>query len=408
LYLKSVPLSSAGDIREQIRLFDHRVSVAWALRSAGCMDSKPHILVVDDELGPRESLKMILNPHFTVHAAERGSQVSEFLAKFPIDLVTLDLKMPGLSGIHVLELIKQHDPEIEAIIITGYGSLDTAIEGLRLGAFDYISKPFDVNHVLSLVRRGLERRRAKAKLRQVKSDFLSNLSHELRTPLSVVVGFVHLLLNQVLGKLSDEQKKVLETVYRNSEELLELIDNVLWMTSLNAGDAGTLIDSFEMGDVVRDCVKRYQKSAEDKGLCISMEVPDFRLPLCSDRAKIERIVQNVLSNAVKFTATGEIKISVCPSADRGGVRIEISDSGVGIDPSKLATIYEPFQQLEGVGHRSGSGLGLGLAVANRMALFIGGSIDIASEQGHGTRVTMHFPSQPAQSAPVLVEERRYG
>src|SRR3954469_10544605 len=144
------------------------------------MDSKPHILVVDDEMGPRESLKMILNPYYTVHLAERGAQAVEILDKFDVDLVTLDLKMPGLNGINILEQVKKRDADIEAIIITGYGSLDTAIEGLRLGAFDYISKPFDVNHILSLVRRGLERRRAKAKLRQVKSDFISNVSHELR------------------------------------------------------------------------------------------------------------------------------------------------------------------------------------------------------------------------------------
>src|SRR5574342_353628 len=226
--------------------------------------TKPHILVVDDEMGPRESLKMILNPYYTVHVAERGGQAIEMLEQHPVDLVTLDLKMPGFSGIRVLEKLKQHDPDIEAIIITGYGSLDTAIEGLRLGAFDYISKPFDVNHILSLVKRGLERRSAKAKLRQVKSDFLSNMSHELRTPLSVVVGFVYLLLNQVIGKLTDEQQKVLETVYRNSEELLELIDNVLWMTSLNAGDGAMIVERFDAGEVIDDTVKRYEKTLNEK------------------------------------------------------------------------------------------------------------------------------------------------
>src|SRR5678809_339166 len=107
------------------------------------------------------------------HTADRGTQALEMLKKLPVDLVTLDLKMPGFSGINVLEKVKQHDPDIEAIIITGYGSLDTAIEGLRLGAFDYISKPFDVNHILSLVRRGLERRNAKSKLRPVSYTHLT-------------------------------------------------------------------------------------------------------------------------------------------------------------------------------------------------------------------------------------------
>src|SRR6266487_6996985 len=251
--------------------------------------TKPHILVVDDEMGPRESLKMILHPYYNVHTADRGTQAVEMLKQVSVDLVTVDLKMPGFSGINVLEKVKQYDPDIEAIIITGYGSLDTAIEGLHLGAFDYISKPFDVNHILSLVRRGLERRNAKSKLRQVKSDFLSNISHELRTPLSVVVGFVYLLLNQVIGKLTEEQHKVLETVYRNSEELLELIDNVLWMTSLNSGDSAATMEKFDVHDVVAETMKRYEKMIREKGLQINVHVTDRDLALVSDRAKVDRI-----------------------------------------------------------------------------------------------------------------------
>src|SRR6266702_4452763 len=259
--------------------------------------TKPHILVVDDEMGPRESLKMILNPYYNVHVAERGGQAVEMLGKFPVDLVTLDLKMPGLSGIHVLEKLKEYDPDVEAIIITGYGSLDTAIEGLRLGAFDYISKPFDVNHILALVRRGLERRTAKAKLRQVKSDFLSNISHELRTPLSVVVGFVYLLLNQVIGKLTEEQHKVLETVYRNSEELLELIDNVLWMTSLNSGDSAATMEKFDVHDVVKETLKRDEKTILEKVLKLNVQLADSDMSIVSDRSKVERIFQNIFNNA---------------------------------------------------------------------------------------------------------------
>lgn len=370
--------------------------------------NKPHILIVDDELGPRESLKMILNPYYNVHVAERGVQAIDLLNKFPVDLVTLDLKMPGLTGINVLEKVKQRDPDIEAIIITGYGSLDTAIEGLRLGAFDYISKPFDVNHILSLVRRGLERRRAKSKLKQVKSDFLSNVSHELRTPLSVVVGFVYLLLNQVIGKLTEDQQKVLETVYRNSEELLELIDNVLWMTSLNAGDTGAMIDEFDAREVVEESIKRYDQVFRDKGLRLSVDMPDDRLTILSDRAKVERVFQNIFNNAVKFTADGDIKVKANPSADGLGIEFEVADTGVGIDKSKMALIFEPFQQIDKSTQRSCSGLGLGLTVARRMAQLIGGTVEINSEAGVGTSVTMRFPSQQSRNTTVVAEERRYG
>jgi len=372
------------------------------------MDStKPHILIVDDEMGPRESLKMILNPYYNVHVAERGLQAVEMLGKFPVDVVTLDLKMPGVTGIGVLEKVKQYDPDIEAIIITGYGSLDTAIEGLRLGAFDYISKPFDVNHILSLVRRGLERRSAKAKLRQVKSDFLSNISHELRTPLSVVVGFVYLLLNQVIGKLSEEQQKVLETVYRNSEELLELIDNVLWMTSLNAGDAAATVDRFDGREVVNEAVKRYERILHEKGLALSVEMPDVAMPMVSDRSKVERVFQNVFNNAIKFTPQGEIKVKAHPSTDPASVEFEVADTGIGIEKNKIDSIFEPFQQIDTSSHRPFSGLGLGLTVARRMAELIGGTLEIVSEPGVGTRVLLRFPSQVNTSA-LLAEQRKYG
>jgi signal transduction histidine kinase len=369
--------------------------------------TKANILVVDDEMGPRESLKMILNPHYNVYTADRGTQAVEMLKQHCVDLVTLDLKMPGFSGINVLEKVKQHDPDIEAIIITGYGSLDTAIEGLRLGAFDYISKPFDVNHILALVRRGLERRNAKSQLRQVKSDFLSNISHELRTPLSVVVGFVYLLLNQVIGKLTEEQQKVLETVYRNSEELLELIDNVLWMTSLNAGDANPTVERFDVRDVVNETMKRYDKTIREKGLRLNVQLSEGDTSLVSDRAKVERVFQNVFNNAVKFTTDGEIAVRVQPLPQRDGIELEVADTGIGIDQSKIDSVFEPFHQADNSMQRAFSGLGIGLTVARRMADLIGGKLAITSKPGAGTRVSMSFPSQTI-AAPLATAERKYG
>ena len=377
--------------------------MAWDMET-----SKPHILIVDDEMGPRESLKMILNPYYTVHTADRGAQAIEMLKQIPVDLVTVDLKMPGVTGINVLEKVKEHDPDIEAIIITGYGSLDTAIEGLRLGAFDYISKPFDVNHILALVRRGLERRNAKARLRQVKSDFLSNVSHELRTPLSVVVGFVYLLLNQVIGKLSEEQQKILETVYRNSEELLELIDNVLWMTSLNVGDSTAMIEKFDPGAIVQETIKRYEKSIQEKGLTLNLQIAQGDISIVSDRAKVERVFQNVFNNAVKFTSQGEITVKVHQSADRSSVEFEVIDTGAGIEESKIDSIFEPFHQADNSTARAFSGLGLGLTVARRMAELIGGKLEIASQADVGTRVFMRFPSLASGAAPLAVEQRKYG
>ncbi|MCZ6623028.1 MAG: response regulator [Deltaproteobacteria bacterium] len=372
------------------------------------MVDKANILVVDDEMGPRESMKMILHPFYNVYAAESGSDAIELLGQNAIDLVTLDLKMPGLPGIKVLEKVKQHDPDIEAIIITGYGSMDTAVEGLRLGAFDYIAKPFDVNHILSLVKCALDRRNAKLKLRNLKTDFLANVSHELRTPLSVVVGFVHLLLDQVLGEVTEEQKKVLEKVYRNSEDLLELIDNVLWMTSLEAGDSSQINEEFDIGMIVPETIKRHEKVLQDKGLRLSIELPVEGVHVIGDRTKIERIFQNLFSNAVKFTLQGQITVKAHPSADGKKVEIEIIDTGIGIQKDQLDAIFEPFHQVDSSLKRPFSGLGLGLTVARRMIDLLGGVLEIESEPGVGTHVLLRLPSSSKALENVISDQRRYG
>ncbi|MBI2540951.1 MAG: response regulator [Deltaproteobacteria bacterium] len=366
---------------------------------------RANILIVDDEMGPRESLKMILKPYFNVYTAERGGQAIEMAYQVPIDLVTLDLKMPGLPGTKVLEKIKQRDPDIEAIIITGYGSMDTAIEGLRLGAFDYISKPFDVQHILALVRRALERRAARLKLREIKSEFLANVSHELRTPLSVVIGFVSILLDQLVGKLTDEQHRALEKVYKNSEELLGLVDNVLCLTSLNSGDLPLMEKEFEVGLVAKEIAQRYAKQLEEKGIELAIQSPPGGVRTVSDPAKLSRIFHNLLQNAVKFTAKGQITVKVHRSANRGVVDLEIIDTGVGIPRDHIEGMFQPFQQLDGSMRREFSGLGLGLTVARRLTDFLGGTLEIRSQPNVGTHVLLSVPYRAATQKSEFSELR---
>ena len=355
------------------------------------MEDRANILVIDDEMGPRESLKMILKPYYNVYTVERGGEAIEMLNQVPVDLVTLDLKMPGLSGTKVLEKIKQHDPDIEAIIITGYGSMNTAVEGLRLGAFDYIAKPFDVNHILALIRRALQRRSARLELRNVKSEFLANVSHELRTPLSVVIGFVSILLDQLIGQLTEEQHRVLEKVYKNSGDLLELIDNVLTLTSLNAGELVLVEEEFDVGMVLRECVRRYEKPLEEKGIRLSIESPPAGVRAVGDANKVGRVVQNLLHNAIKFTPGGTITLKVRKSPQQGMVEVEIVDTGMGMPEEQIERMFQPFQQMDTSLRRQFSGLGLGLTLARRLTDFLGGTLEIKSRRNLGTHALLSIP-----------------
>lgn len=358
------------------------------------MIDRGNILVVDDETGPRESLRMILGPYYNIYMADRGGQAIEILHQIPIDVVTVDLKMPGLTGIKLLEKVKQHDQDIEAIIITGYGSMDTAVEGLRLGAFDYVSKPFDVNHILSQVKRALERRNARLKLKELKSDFLANVSHELRTPLSVVIGFVSLLLDQAIGEITEDQRKVIEKVYRNSDELLALIDNVLWLTYLNAGDVFLAAEEFDVGLMIQETVERWKKIQEEKGINVSIQLPSEAIRILSDPSKVTRIFQNIFQNALKFTLQGHITIRADWSMDERSVEFEIVDTGIGIPRDEIENVFQPFRQLDSSPRRKFPGLGIGLTVARRLTDFLGGTLQIKSQPGIGTRVLLNIPCPP--------------
>jgi putative two-component system response regulator len=129
------------------------------------------ILIVDDELGPRESLRMILKPIYDVHTASNGQEALKFLQKEEIDLVTLDLKMPGLSGLETLKEIKKFKPEVEIIIITGYGTLTNAQEAIRYGAGDFISKPFNVADIIAIISKSFERRSYNLRIKSLFQKF---------------------------------------------------------------------------------------------------------------------------------------------------------------------------------------------------------------------------------------------
>ncbi len=129
------------------------------------------ILIVDDELGPRESLRMILKPMYSVHTASNGQEALKFLQKEDIDLVTLDLKMPGLSGLETLKEIKKFKPEVEIIIITGYGTLTNAQEAIRNGAGDFISKPFNVADIIAIISKSFERRSYNLRIKSLFQKF---------------------------------------------------------------------------------------------------------------------------------------------------------------------------------------------------------------------------------------------
>jgi two-component system, sensor histidine kinase len=356
------------------------------------MEECASLLIIDDERGPTESLRMIFKPSYHVYTAARADQALSILQTTPIDVITLDLRMPGMPGIELLERIKEHDPDIEVIIVTGYAALDTAIRGLRHRVFDYITKPFDVPHIADLVRRAVGRRRASLRMRNMKEDFLANLSHELRTPLSAIIGYGAILTEELRNTVSPDQRSALDRIQANSQELLNLIEGVLLLNSLDAGEVALSVRPFDIRETVGRVADRYRSVAAEKGLMLNIELVAHDLFALSDEEKVERILTALLDNAVKFTLRGSVTITVRPAPLPGALEIEVADTGIGMEREEVTQALQGLAQSDSSSRRRYRGLGLGLRIATRLVEFLGGDLRIRSAVGSGTQCIVTVPA----------------
>ena len=356
------------------------------------MEESASLLIIDDERGPTESLRMIFKPSYKVFTAAGAEQALSILQSTQIDVVTLDLRMPGMPGIELLERIKELDPDIEVIIVTGYAALETAIRGLRHHVFDYITKPFDVPHIADLVRRAVGRRRASLRMRNIKEDFLANLSHELRTPLSAIIGYGAILAEELQAAVNPDQRTALDRIQANSQELLTLIEGVLLLNSLDAGEVPLTVRPFDVAETIRRVGHRFRGVAGDKGLALDVQIADADLIVVSDEEKLERILTCLLDNAVKFTSRGAITLTVRQAPQPSAIEIEVSDTGIGMDREEVAHALQGLAQTDMSSRRRYRGLGLGLRIATRLVEFLGGDLRIRSEPGRGTHCIVTLPA----------------
>ena len=361
------------------------------------MIDRPRVLIVDDELGVRESLRAILGKDCEVVTASSGDEALALLTGEPVDLVTLDLRMPGLGGIAVLERIKKLDPEIEALIITGYGSLDTAIQGLRNHAFDYISKPFDCDQVRTVVQAALARRLASKRLRSAPEQILATLSHEFRTPLNVIMGYSTMLRDEGEPSMSDEQRLALDRIQSNSTALLAYVETLFYMVELDRGLVPMHVSSVRVSEVLARATEDVRAMAEQKGLGLSVQASGA-LEIMTDEDKLVRLVRALADNAVRYTLSGEVVLKA-EAGPAGGITIDVRDTGPGMAPELVAETRDVIAARPNVDPPRL--LGFGLRLAGRLVRALGATLDVHAGAG-GTRFSIAVPPRVAQSAIAAV------
>jgi signal transduction histidine kinase/CheY-like chemotaxis protein/CHASE3 domain sensor protein len=236
-----------------------------------------------------------------------------------------------------------------------------------------------------------------------KSDFLANMSHELRTPLNSSLILAKLLADNRTGNLSGEQVRYAQTIYSAGNDLLALINDILDLSKIEAGKMDVRPEPVPLAKLADDLARVFEPVAGQKKLAFRARVaPDAPESVTTDRQRLEQVLKNLLSNALKFTEKGDVALEIGPAAG-GRVAFAVRDTGIGIPEHQQEVIFEAFRQADGTTSRKYGGTGLGLSIARELVRLLGGELSVASEPGKGSTFTVTLPAayDPAQVAPRL-------
>ena len=230
---------------------------------------------------------------------------------------------------------------------------------------------------------------------RAKTEFLSNMSHELRTPLNAIIGFSDVIQNEIMGRFEETPKYIdyARDIREAGGHLLNVINDILDIAKIEAGQLDLREDAFNAGHALDACVSMLTNRAEDAGVEMIRKDDAPEVGIWGDEKKFKQIVLNLLSNAIKFTPEGgSVTLSMSTASD-GGFEMTVSDTGVGIAEGDLESALAPFSQIENAHQRSHDGTGLGLPISRALAELHGGSLEIESDPGLGTTVTVRLPSE---------------
>jgi signal transduction histidine kinase len=373
------------------------------------------ILVIDDEQGLREGCRRVLSRyHFQVDLAATGREGLALFRQHHPDLVLLDVMMPDVSGIELMNTLRAEDPDLVCIIITGYATVELAVDAMKLGAYDFIAKPFSDDNLLLAVEKGLEKRRLEQEARRmqqaeeearrlsqekamleeldrVKTAFMRKVAHELRAPIAAIQSF---LVSILAGYGSPEmQREMQERAVRRADELLDLVNDLLNLSRLKDAKLELKRQEVSLQKVLDEVLSLHAPDAQQKRIALNVTREECP-PVLADPGHIKQLWTNLISNAIKYTPEGG-KVRVHLRAEDGIIVGDVEDTGIGIPAEDMPRLFEEFFRTEKAKAFAQYGTGLGLSIVRQIVTECGGDISVESEVGKGTRFTFRLPVAPA-------------
>jgi signal transduction histidine kinase len=377
------------------------------------MDTKGTILVIDDEEGIRKGCARVLLPAgYRVDTAAGFHEGLDKIRAGQFDLVLLDVMMPDGKGIDLLEPIRQRDPDAVAVLITGYATVELAIDAIKRGAYDFVSKPFSGHVLLMTVEQGLEKRRLSIEARRLqsieqqvaglqqareqaerlsefKSVFVTTVAHELRSPVGAAQSLVRTLLRGLAGELNPRQAELLERVELRLDSLLALVNDLLTLAASRSIEPGKPLEPVELNAVVQRVLRGCDEAA-GKSVALEYTPPGQSITVRGTQDGLTTILSNLMGNAIKYTPSGgSVRVELREQA--GSAVLSVADTGIGIPADDLPHIGEEFFRARNAHEQNIQGTGLGLSIVKELVRTFGAEMKIESVAGQGTKISLCLP-----------------
>lgn len=370
---------------------------------------KLNLLVVDDEPGIRSGIKRILESFsvsypfmdedfdFEVLEAETGEEAIELLDNYLFDIVLLDNKLPGIQGMDVLEYINKQAIDVIVVMITSYASLDMAVKATKSGAYDFVPKPFtpkELRSCLENIAKQLFLRRMTQKMqqegKQVRFQFLSVLSHELKSPINAVEGYLTLMREKRNGDKIEDYSDMISRSLTRIQEMRNLILDLLDFTRIESGRKARNIKTIYLCEIATQSIDLMQPLCIQKDIDIHLNCND-KVAFKADRQEIEIVLNNLISNAVKYNKHGG-RIDVILKKEKGEVTMSVADTGIGMEQTDIEKLFEDFVRIKSEQTKNISGTGLGLSIVKKISDLYNAKVFVESVPGEGSTFTIVFPA----------------
>jgi len=362
------------------------------------MAETPIILVIDDEEAMRDSCSLILvKDGYRAETAENGQVGLEKARELKPALALIDLKMPGLSGFEVLEKIKDIDSRIIPIVITGYATVESAVEAMKKGAYDFLPKPFTPDELRIIIRRALERRKLameaetlRREKKLMEENFITMVSHQLRSPLVAIQQYFEVILAGMAGQVEDVQRDMILRARERLESLLHLINDWLDMARISRGQIVDKLKPLALEKLLDKQLEFMKPLAQEFRVKLELRPMERTALVLADEQSLEQVFSNLISNAIKYNKS-EGSVIITLREENGSLVADVTDTGIGISREHLPLVFDQFYRVSRSEDQKIKGTGLGLAIAKKIVEAHNGSIEVASELGRGSTFSVRLP-----------------